>query len=1587
MGDGDDRAPVPRSLSRLARLHGIQTRYKDNNAEWRTASAEALRAILDAMGVDATSEESVEEATRTRKAELDRRVLEPVTPVTLEDEGEPPRVPVHLPEGAGDAPLECRLRTESGRVTSWEAAPGPEIRLPQPLPVGYHELEISWAEDTADTLLLAAPATTWRPETDEDDYAEAGEDARDWGVFLPLYALRSKESWGTGHFRDLERLLEWTDRLGGDVVGTLPLLAGAEGSAEDARVYSPVSRLFWNEAYLDVEEAPGLETCEEAREVLESEEFQEDVRRLREADLVDWKGSVDAKRAILEPLAVDYLDAGTDRIRAFLEARPEADAYARFQATWEIRGEPWHQWPDELKVDPGTMGGRDPTSGSGSDPDPWQRAYRYHLYVQWLADRQMRRVRDAQGARGPGVYLDLPLGCDPAGFDAWRHRDLFADGISVGSPPDAFFSEGQDWGFPPLLPDAMARRGFEYTIACLRHHMRFADRLRLDHVMGLHRLFWIPRGMPAREGVYVRYPHEALYAVLCIESHRHRCAIVGEDLGTVPREVRRSMNRHRIDRMYVAQFEGRLGRDPFLPAPHPRSLASVNTHDTATFTGFWTGEDIDTRVELDLLDPTDAAKERTRRVELRREWIRFLEEQGELGGRSTAPTETAAGPRAPASEPPDDSPGIDWDRMPRAVLLGTLRHLARSRASLLLVNLEDLWLEERPQNVPGTGTERPNFRRKARMNLEEIVSLDIVSDPLREVDELRRPGKETTAAPEVREVPPPGPDPTPPPSEPKPKSPPEEVPVPSPDEPPRPSPDEVPGRPDRAPQPPRRPPGSESGSGASPTGHPPATDGAVDAPESATTTEEPAEERVKEGVKEPVRTDTSPITDDDLHLFNEGRHFRLHHKLGSHRVERDGETGVHFAVWAPNAREVTVIGDFNGWDKDRHPLQPRGESGIWEGFVPGIEKGARYKYHIRSRQGDYEVDKADPFAVRHETPPKTASVVWDLEYDWGDGAWMEERGEKIAADAPVSIYEVHPGSWKRAPKAGSPEEGTGATVEDAEAVRAAEGESAGDFRPLTYRELAPRLIDHLDETGFTHVELLPVMEHPFYGSWGYQTTGYFAPTSRYGTPQDLMYLIDQLHQAGYGVILDWVPSHFPGDEHGLAYFDGTHLFEHADPREGFHPDWKSYIFNYGRHEVRSFLVSSAIHWLEHFHADGLRVDAVASMLYRDYGRKHGEWIPNEYGGRENLGAIQFLRELNEEVYRTFPDVQTMAEESTAWPMVSRPTYLGGLGFGMKWDMGWMHDTLDYLEKEPVHRSYHHDELTFRRVYAFSENFVLPLSHDEVVHGKGSLLEKMPGDDWQKFANLRLLLAYQIAQPAKKLLFMGGEFGQRREWSHDESLDWHLLEHGPHAGVQQFVGDLNRVYRDEPALHELDFEEAGFQWIDANDSAQSVLSFLRLGKSDDEIVAAVFNFTPVPRNNYRIGVPRGGVWREILNSDAEGYGGSGKGNLGRVEATPVPFHGRPHSLVLSLPPLGAVFLKAPQGSGPTGSGGGADESRNPQGPGSGEPESRAPGSHLDTGSRRQPTGSRGSHRAPGEKGRGRGPAGGAGSGQSWSGGGS
>jgi 1,4-alpha-glucan branching enzyme len=624
------------------------------------------------------------------------------------------------------------------------------------------------------------------------------------------------------------------------------------------------------------------------------------------------------------------------------------------------------------------------------------------------------------------------------------------------------------------------------------------------------------------------------------------------------------------------------------------------------------------------------------------------------------------------------------------------------------------------------------------------------------------------------------------------------------------------------------------------------------------------------------------LTEFDQYLFAEGTYARAYEKLGAHFAERDGRRGVQFAVWAPSARSVSVIGEFNRWNPSANAMRPT-PAGIWETFIPDVKQGTIYKYHIESNFRGYKVDKADPYGFAAEIRPQTASRVWDLEtYTWNDKSWMAGRSKNNSLDSPISIYEVHLGSWKRVPEEGN--------------------------RWLTYREMAPLLADYVHEMGFTHVELLPVMEHPFDGSWGYQTIGYFAPTSRFGTPADFMFLVDYLHQHEIGVILDWVPAHFPKDEAGLGFFDGTHLYEHADPRQGEHPDWNTFVFNYGRNEVQTFLISNALFWLDKYHVDGLRVDAVASMLYLDYGRREGEWIPNRYGGKENIEAIHFLRMLNERVYAAFPDAVTIAEESTAWPQVSRPTYTGGLGFGLKWNMGWMHDVLGYMSQDPIFRSYHHNQITFSLIYAFTENFVLPFSHDEVVYGKGSMIRKMPGDEWQKFANLRLLYGFMFGHPGKKLLFMGDEFGQWPEWNHDAMLDWPALQNSFHSGLSRWVRDLNTLYRGAPALYEFDFNSAGFEWVDCKDFRDSTISFLRRGRDPRDVLLFVCNFTPVVRQNYRVGVPSGGFWQEVLNSDAPLYAGSGQGNFGGLAAVPLPIHGRPYSLNMTLPPLGIVVFR-------------------------------------------------------------------------------
>ncbi|MEZ5963130.1 MAG: 1,4-alpha-glucan branching protein GlgB [Planctomycetota bacterium] len=1363
-----------RALHDLADRLGMQRSYTDSDGHRRRATTDALLGVARALGADVERPGDAPAALRRLHESAEQRIVEPVV---VSFGRAPVRVPLRLPspppgvrvlaraEAAREETLLAPVRVQKGRD-------GCVLALPA-LPVGYHRLRIEIGSRVCETLLLRAPVRV-------PALPPAGT-----GMFLPLYALREEGDLGVGNYGGLGRLATWCGEVGGSALATLPLLATNLDEPLEFSPYSPLSRRFWNEVFLDVASVPEVEQDGKARAAFAAASARV---RTGSADLVDYRASVELVREVLRPIARRIATDEGPRGKSFRAFREDGEvaAWSRFRAVLAARGEPWQQWPEPLRRGTFAPGSFDP------DVATW------HAFAQWLAEEQLAAAAEAARRAGVRLYLDLPLGVHASGFDTFRHRELFMGGCSAGAPPDPLFRKGQNWGFPPLHPEHQRRDGYRHLVDVLRHHMRHAGILRLDHVMGLHRLYCVPHGMEATDGVYVRYAPDELYAVVTLEAARAGCHVVGEDLGTVPPAVRTSMRKHGLSRLHVLQFAIDPGAAPPVHEAPVGSIACLDTHDTPTFAAFLAGADIELQRELSCLDEGGMAAARAGRERAVAALTLELQARG------------FAGPDPDAGE----------------LVTAASRLLAAGGSEMVLLNLEDLWLELRPQNVPGTWRQLPNWRRRCavpfaalqvqpeyRQIVGAVVDTRTQETAVRKQAKKRPAGRKGTGAPATE-----------PEALPKaltkaqPKAPPEAPP--------------------------------------------------------------PSRELAPLVVDVAGRQRPSLLTADDLHLFNEGSHFRLYRHLGAHPLVHRGEKGTYFAVWAPNAERVSVIGDFNAWDAQAAPLQPRGSSGIWEGFVTAALAGAHYKYHIRSNTG-FTVDKADPLAFGSELMPATASVVTDLAYEWGDAKWMRDRRAKNDLAAPISIYEVHVGSWRRDP--------------------------AHPERLLGYRELAPLLVEHMQAMQFTHVELLPLTEHPFYGSWGYQTTGYFSASSRYGTPQDLMFLIDTLHQAGFGVILDWVPSHFPDDEAGLVYFDGTHLYEPADTRQARHPEWNSYVFDYGRNEVCSFLASSAMYWLDVFHVDGLRVDAVASMLYLDYARKPGEWTPNEHGGRENLQAVAFLRRLNQAIYDEYPDVQTIAEESTTWPMVSRPVHLGGLGFGLKWDMGWMHDALDYLHTDPVYRSYSHATITFRNLYAFHESFVLPLSHDEVVYGKGSLLGKMPGDEWQRFANLRLLLAMLFGNPGKKLLFMGGEFGQPAEWNHDKSLDWHVVAAERHGGLQRLVGDLNRLYRSRPALHRLDTSPDGFEWLDPHDFQQSCYTFLRKDRDGGRILVA-WNCTPIPRHNYRVGVDEEGTWLEVLNTDAKIYGGGGQGNLGEVEAGPVRHLKRPCSLNLVLPPLAGVFLE-------------------------------------------------------------------------------
>ena len=1348
---------IPATLRALAADSGVVLEYLDGAGVRRCADPEALFAVLNALGTPIGQASDAARLLRSRRSARVEQIVEPVAVLSDTSCGE---IPVRLREA--DTDLECAIESEEGGRVEWRirrddlASLSTEringrnvyrgaVPLPAILESGYHSFTVRVRGRTGTATVIVAPVTGAR-----------GRFARDWrafGVIAPLFSLHSAHSWGSGDLSDLDELARLAAREQASVVATLPLLAGFGPESFEASPYLPVSRHFWHERWIDVERVPEFAWSPAAHALISGPHAAEQRAAWVHGSIVDGAAVTAAKRKVLRALSTAVGRSHTGRetaLRHFLFERPELVDYARFRAATDRFGVNWHSWPGPLRG--GLL--------RWSDVDPVSE--RCHTYAQWIVHEQMAELSQRLAQRGQVLALDLPVGIHPYGYDVWRHRDQYAAGMSVGAPPDGFFAQGQSWGFPPTRPEALRSNGHAELRATLAHHLRVAGMLRIDHVMGLQRLFWIPDGAEPRDGVYVKMPFEEQLAVVAIEAQRHHADIIGEDLGTVDDEVREGMQRSGIRRSYVAQFSIRGAGEPVLEAPPAGCVAAFSTHDLPTFAGWWSGRDIDERVECGQLGATSVGEERTERAHLRERLSLLAQEEFRSDER--------------------DAP--DGAGAPVAVLAAVHAALARSDAGLVFVQLDDLLGEPESANLPGTSTERPNWQRRTSATLEQIVDDPAVHDALAPLRSQR--GRVSS--------------------------------------------DSV-GRLARS---------AETVMG------------------------------------------VSGLDSTDAYLFNEGRHFRLYEKLGAHPMTVGGVSGVFFGVWAPNAERVAVVGDFNGWNGTRHPLSTHGESGVWEGFLPGVTAGMRYKYRLLSRLGGGEFDKADPIAFANEEPPKTASVVWEPCHEWLDADWMRSRGLIQRLDKPMSTYEVHLGSWRR-------------VLEE-------------PGRLLSYAELAPRLIDHVQHHGFTHVEILPVMEHPFYGSWGYQITGYFAPSARYGTPDDFAAFIDTLHQAGIGVILDWVPSHFPSDAFALASFDGTHLYEHADIRQRVHPDWQSWIFNFGRSEVRSFLISSACFWLDRFHADGLRMDGVASMLYLDYSRQSGEWVPNRYGGNENLEAIEMLQACNTEVYRSFPDVMTIAEESTAWPGVSRPVDAGGLGFGLKWDMGWMHDTLDYFSRDPIHRPWHHDRLTFRSVYANSEHFVLPLSHDEVVHGKGSLLSRMAGDEWQKFANLRLLYGYQFTQPGKKLLFMGGEFGQRSEWSHDTSLDWHLLNSPAHQGVSAWVRRLNELYRSEPSLYRDDLADSGFGWIDCEDRAQSVLCYERRDGGDGVLVV-VANFTPVPREAYRVGMPHAGRWKVLVNSDASEFGGSGYPLPDSVDTTETPWHGRDHSALLVLPPLALVVLRS------------------------------------------------------------------------------
>ncbi|WP_107831984.1 1,4-alpha-glucan branching protein GlgB [Neisseria subflava] len=1319
------------------------------------------------------------------------------------------------------------------------------IKLPQ-LACGYYTLSAESGGKSCFVRLIVAPESVYQPKL----LANGG---RMNGLTMHLYSLRSERNWGIGDFTDLLNLMKYAAEKKLDFVGINPLHALFTSKPAFASPYSPSSREWLNPIYLDVEKVGAFTYNEQLKNWLAQPKIRQRIAALRITETVTytavWACKRDALHMAFNAFEQDTCEAAANERAAFeafvLEKGKALRGFGLFEALDQYYSRPgqvgWQSWPSEFHQPDGEAVEKFARSH--------EREIRFYMWLQWLCAEQLREVNQAAAEYGVklGIYGDLAVGVARGSADTWLNRQDYCMDLSVGAPPDPLGPTGQNWDLPPLNPLMLKHTGYEKFAHLLRENMRLYGVLRIDHVMALCRLWWVLNGKTADFGAYVHYDAEVMFAILALESRRNRCVIIGEDLGTVPDEARHLLNRYQVFSYKVMYFS--KGWNGFqLPEEYPeQAITVISTHDVAPLAGYWTGKDLDTMFKLGTLP--DAAAFQTALDEREHDKADLLDKLKYTGCLS-------ADVQMPA-------------KADETLLAALHKYGALSRSKLYAVQLENLLGVIDNLNVPGVTDGYPNWAQKMPVSLEDFPQHRLMGGQLAIIDEVRmKTNSQIKAYHELDQI----------------------------------ERDTVEslflathsdlfaylGRH-------RLAEGDEvvrvlipgavsvdivnrrSGELIVPSEKIDERGFFVavlpdDAPDYAlsirhTEDSEPV-------IEEDPYHFSSALQDMDSWLLAEGKHLRPYETLGAHFAELDGVKGVRFAVWAPNAQRVSVIGEFNNWDGRRHVMRFHRDNGIWDIFIPAVKLNALYKFEIRDANGNVR-KKADPYAFGAELRPTTASIVRGLPGEVEEPAF---RARANAIDAPISIYEVHLGSWKRNPE--------------------------NNFW-LTYEDLARELVAYVKDMGFTHIEFLPVSEYPFDGSWGYQATGLYAPTSRFGSPEELRALIKAAHDEGISVILDWVVGHFPTDDHGLAKFDGTALYEHADPREGYHQDWNTLIYNFGRNEVKNFLQGNALYWIERFGFDGIRVDAVASMIYRNYSRKDGEWIPNQYGGHENLEAIAFLRDTNTMLKEEVPAATEIAEESTSFANVTRQE---GLNFSFKWNMGWMNDTLRYMMEDPINRKYHHNKMTFGMMYQYSENFVLPLSHDEVVHGKRSLLGRMPGDCWQQFANLRAYYGFMYGFPGKKLLFMGSEFAQGREWNYNEGLDWFLLEQegGWHKGVQDFVRELNHVYKDTAPLYQLDQWPEGFEWLVADDGNNSVFVFERRDREGNRVIV-ISNFTPVVREGYRFGVNSAGEYREILNSDDLHYKGSGVSAGATVETEEVWSHGKPNSLSVTVPPLATVYL--------------------------------------------------------------------------------